>query len=203
MAGGDKRQQFVSQITSATGVVYNQLGRLKLLDKKFSSTEAYYLEQITSNIRSGNNARAKILATELTNLRRLRRTTQHTGIALEAIVIRFSTIHEFAMILDTIDPTVEMIKSIHYELSKAIPAASQALSEVSTVTADVLISANIKADARISTPVDADALSILSEIEDRLEDETKAKLPEVPAGIVLQKQVEEEPHEETRVMVES
>jgi division protein CdvB (Snf7/Vps24/ESCRT-III family) len=201
--GGDKRQQFVSQITSATGVVYNQLGRLKLLDKKFSSTEAYYLEQITSNIRSGNNARAKILATELTNLRRVRRTTQHTGIALEAIVIRFSTIHEFAMILDTIDPTVEMIKSIHYELSKAIPAASQALSEVSTVTADVLISANIKADARISTPVDADALSILSEIEDRLENETKAKLPEVPAGIVLQKQVEEEPNEETRVMVES
>lgn len=203
MAGGDKRQQFVSQITSATGVVYNQLGRLKILDKKFSSTEAYYLEQITSNIRSGNNARAKILATELTNLRRLRRTTQHTGIALEAIVIRFSTIHEFAMILDTIDPTVEMIKSIHYELSKAIPAASQALSEVSTVTADVLISANIKADARISTPVDADALSILSEIEDRLEDETKAKLPEVPAGIALQKQVEQEPPEETRVMVES
>jgi division protein CdvB (Snf7/Vps24/ESCRT-III family) len=201
--GGDKRQQFVSQITSATGVVYNQLGRLKLLDKKFSSTEAYYLEQITSNIRSGNNARAKILATELTNLRRLRRTTQHTGIALEAIVIRFSTIHEFAMILDTIDPTVEMIKSIHYELSKAIPAASQALSEVSTVTADVLISANIKADARISTPVDADALSILSEIEDRLENETKAKLPEVPADIALQKQVNEEPPEETRVMVES
>lgn len=203
MAGGDKRQQFVSQITSATGVVYNQLGRLKILDKKFSSTEAYYLEQITSNIRSGNNARAKILAAEVTNLRRLRRTTQHTGIALEAIVIRFSTIHEFAMILETIDPTVEMIRSIHNELSKAIPAASQALSEVSTVTADVLINANIKADARISTPMDADALSILSEIEDRLEDETKAKLPEVPAGIALQKQVEEEPPEETRVMVES
>jgi len=203
MAGGDKRQQFLSQITSATGVVYTQLGRLKMLDKKFSSTEAYYLEQITSNIRSGNNARAKILAAEVTNLRRLRRTTQHTGIALEAIVIRFSTIHEFAMILETIDPTVEMIRSIHNELSKAIPAASQALSEVSTVTADVLINANIKADARISTPMDADALSILAEIEDRLENETKAKLPEVPADIALQKQVEEEPLEETRVMVES
>jgi division protein CdvB (Snf7/Vps24/ESCRT-III family) len=203
MAGGDKRQQFVSQITSATGVVYTQLGRLKMLDKKFSSTEAFYLEQITSNIRSGNNARAKILAAEVTNLRRLRRTTQHTGIALEAIVIRFSTIHEFAMILETIDPTVEMIRSIHNELSKAIPAASQALSEVSTVTADVLINANIKADARISTPMDADALSILAEIEDRLEDETKAKLPEVPANLALQKQVEEEPLEETRVMVES
>jgi division protein CdvB (Snf7/Vps24/ESCRT-III family) len=203
MAGGDKRQQFVSQITIATGVVYNQLTRLKMLDKKFGSTETYYLEQITSNIKSGNNARAKILAMELTNVRRLRRTTQHTGLALEAIVIRFSTINEFALILDTIDPTIDMIKGIQTELSKAIPAASEALSEVSTVTADVLINANIKADARISTPMDADALSILNEIEGVLEDEAKAKLPEVPTSIPSQKQEEEEPAEETRMMVES
>jgi division protein CdvB (Snf7/Vps24/ESCRT-III family) len=201
MAGGDKRQQFVSQINTATGVVYNQLVRLKMLDKKFGSTEAHYLEQITSNIKSGNNARARIMATELSNVRRLRRTTQHTGLALEAIVIRFSTINEFAAILDTIDPTIDMIKGIQTELSRAIPAASEALSEVSTVTTDVLLNANIKADARITAPVDADALSILNEIEGVLEDEAKAKLPEVPTNIPSQKQ--EEPVEETRVMVES
>jgi len=190
------------QITTATGVVYNQLGRLTMLEKKLASIEAYYFQQITSNIKSGNNGRAKMLATELTNLRRLRRTTQHTGIALEAIVIRFSTINEFAMILDTIDPTIEMIKGIQTELSKVIPAASVALSEVSTVTTDVLLSANVNADARISTPVDADALSILNEIEGMLENEAKAKLPEVPSNIPVQKQ-EEPPAEETRVMVES
>src|SRR5437867_1468597 len=202
MAGGDKRQQFMSQITTATGIVYNQLMRLKILDKRFGSMEAYYLEQVTSNIKSGNNARAKILATELSNLKRLRRTTQHTGLALEAIVIRFSTINEFAAILETIDPTIEMIKGIHSELSRAIPIANEALSEVSTVTTDVLLNANIKADARISTPMDADALSILNEIEAVLEDEAKAKLPEVPANIPAQEKQEEEPAEEARVMVE-
>ena len=198
---GNKRQQFVSQITNATGVVYNQLTRLKMLDRKFGTTEAYYLEQITSNIKSGNNARAKILAMELTNVRRLRRTTQHTGLALEAVVIRFSTINEFAMILDTIDPTIDMIKGIQSELSKAIPAANEVFTEVSSVTTDVLVNANIKADARISTPVDADALSILNEIEGVLEDEAKAKLPEVPTGIPSQKS--EEPAEEEGVLVES
>lgn len=200
---GDKRQQFVSQITQATGVVYNQLTRLKLLDRKFASTEAYYLEQIASNIKSGNNARAKILAMELTNVRRLRRTTQHTGLALEAIVIRFSTINEFALILDTIDPTIDMIKGIQSELSKAIPAASQALSEVSTVTSDVLVNANIRADARISTPMDADALSILNEIEGVLENEVKAKLPEVPTSVSTQEAKQEEPGEEQGVLIES
>jgi len=201
MAGGDKRQQFMSQITKATGVVYNQLGRLTMLEKKLASIEAYYFDQITSNIKSGNNSRAKMLATELSNLRRLRRSTQHTNIALEAIVIRFSTINEFAMILDTIDPTIDMIKGIQTELSKAIPAASVALSEVSTVTTDLLLNVNVKADARISTPVDADALSILNEVEGMLENEAKAKLPEVPSNIPTQKH--EAPAEETRVLVES
>ncbi len=201
MAGGDKRQQFMSQITKATGVVYNQLGRLTMLEKKLASIEAYYFEQITSNIKSGNNSRAKMLATELSNLRRLRRSTQHTNIALEAIVIRFSTINEFAMILDTIDPTIDMIKGIQTELSKVIPAASVALSEVSTVTTDLLLNVNVKADARISTPVDADALSILNEVEGMLENEAKAKLPEVPSNIPTQKH--EAPAEETRVLVES
>ena len=48
MTGGEKRQQFMSQITHATGVVYNQLGRLKLLDGKFASMETSFLEQIAA-----------------------------------------------------------------------------------------------------------------------------------------------------------
>src|SRR5919206_3004652 len=205
MAGGDKRQQLVRQITNATNVVYHQLGRLNVLDKRFASMERYFLEQITANIKTGNNAKAKILATELSNVRRLRRTTQHTGLALEAIVIRFSTINEFAAILDTIDPTIDMIKGIQTELGRAIPAANAAIAEVSTVTSDVLINANIKAEARISTPVDADALSILNDIEGVLEDEAKAKLPDVPTGISIaatEKQKKEESIATEGVLIE-
>ena len=184
MAGGaEKRQQFVSKITNARTVVYNGLGRLKILDQRFATMEAYYMQQITGNIKTGNNTRAKVIATELSNVRRIRRTTQHTGLALEALVIRFSTISEFAAILDTIDPTVEMIKGIQTELTKAIPAATQAFSDVSSVTSEVLINANFAGEVRVSTPVDADALSILSEIEGALEYEAKARLPEVPPNI--------------------
>ena len=202
MTGGEKRQQFMSQITHATGVVYNQLGRLKLLDGKFGSMETSFLEQIAASIKAGNNTRAKILATELINVRRLRRNTQHTGLALEAVVIRFSTINEFAAILDTIEPTIEMIKSIQTDLNRAMPSANEVLSEVSTVASDVLLHANIKAEARISTPMDTEALSILHEIEGTLEDEAKARLPEVPTTIPSPKR-ETAPPETTQVLVES
>lgn len=192
-----ERQQLVSQINNATSVVYNQLSRLKTLDSRFASMEAYYLEQVTASIKAGNNGRARILANELANLKKVRRTTQHTGMALEALVIRFSTLNEFAMILDTIDPTVEMIKGIQEDLKRAVPQAGQALSEVSSVTADVLINSNVRSEVgRISTPMDQDAYDILNEIEGALESETKAKLPEIPANMPV-RQEEEQP-----VMVE-
>src|SRR3954452_10650642 len=202
MTGGEKRQQFMSQITHATGVVYNQLGRLKSLDGKFASMETSFLEQIAASIKAGNNTRAKILATELINVRRLRRNTQHTGLALEAVVIRFSTINEFAAILDTIEPTIEMIKSIQIDLNRAIPSANEVLSEVSTVTADVLLNANIKAEARISTPMDTEALSILHEIEGSLEDEAKARLPEVPTRMPSPKRESAISETTTQVLLE-
>ncbi len=187
-----ERQQLVNQLNNATTVVYNQLGRLQMLDKRFSSMESLYLQQIITSIKTGNNSRAKILANELSNVRKLRRTTQHTGMALEALVIRFSTMNEFAMILDTIDPTVDMVKGIQAELSKAIPAASEALSEVSSVTTDMLANANVRAaDTKISTPMDADALNILNEIEGALETEAKAKLPEIPADMPIAQQRKE------------
>jgi division protein CdvB (Snf7/Vps24/ESCRT-III family) len=184
MAGvTEKRQQFVSQISNATTVVHGQLGRLKVIDRRFANMEALFLEQIVSNIKTGNNTRAKIIASELSNVKRIRRTTQHTSLALEAIVIRFSTINEFATILDTINPTIEMIRGIQSEITKAIPAANQVFSDVSSMTTDVLLNANIRSEARISTPMDADALLILNEIEGALESEAKAKLPEVPAEV--------------------
>jgi division protein CdvB (Snf7/Vps24/ESCRT-III family) len=192
-----ERHQLVTQINNANAVVYNQLGRLKMLDSRFASMEMYYLEQITTNIKSGNNTRAKVMANELSNLRKIRRTTQHTGMALEALVIRFSTINEFALVLDTIDPTVEMIKGIQADIAKAIPSASQTFSEVSAVTIDVLANANVKADVRVTTMVDNDALNILNQIEGQLESEAKAKLPEIPANMPVH-----EEEQKQAVMVE-
>lgn len=184
MAGGaEKRQQFVSQISNATTVVHSQLGQLQRMDRRFASMEEQYLQQIVNNIKTGNNIRAKIIASELSNLKKVRRTTQHTSLALEALVIRFSTLNEFATILDTIDPTVEMIRGIQSEITRAIPAANQVFSDVSSVTSDVLLNANIRSEAKISTPLDADALLILSEVEGALESEAKAKLPEVPTEV--------------------
>ncbi|MGB6626837.1 MAG: Snf7 family protein [Nitrososphaeraceae archaeon] len=203
-----QQQQFKSDIVNASLVLNNQLTRLRMLDKKFTAMNTDLRNQIAINIKSGNNDRAKAIANELANIRHVQRTTQNMSLALEVVVIRFSTINEFAIILETINPTIEMIKGIQKEISKAVPTANEVLSEMTSMTSDVLINSNIKSEAGkvpISIPVDTEALSILNEVEGILESEAKAKLPEVPNSIhanKIKQETDEHVIEDNRIMVE-
>jgi division protein CdvB (Snf7/Vps24/ESCRT-III family) len=203
-----QQQQFKSDIVNASLVLNNQLTRLRMLDKKFTAMNTDLRNQIAANIKSGNNDRAKAIANELANIRHVQRTTQNMSLALEVVVIRFSTINEFAIILETINPTIEMIKGIQKEISKAVPTANEVLSEMTSMTSDVLTNSNIKSEAGkvpISIPVDTEALSILNEVEGILENEAKAKLPEVPNSIhaiKINQETDEHVIEDNRIMVE-
>jgi division protein CdvB (Snf7/Vps24/ESCRT-III family) len=179
-----QRQQFQNELAGATGIVNNQLSRLKMLDKKFAAMDKDFRYQIALNIKAGNNSRAKALANELSNIRRVQRTTQNVGLALEVVVIRFSTINEFAMVMETINPTIELVKDIQKEISNVVPSANGVISEVSSITSDVIINSNVKIDMnKVSAPIDSEAVSILNEVEGILEDEAKVRLPEIPAAI--------------------
>ena len=201
-----QRLQFQNDIAGATSVVNSQLSRLRMLDKKFAAMDKDFRYKIAQNIKSGNNSRAKALANELSNIRRVRNTTQNVSLALEVVVIRFSTINEFAMVMETINPTIELIKEIQRDISTVVPSASGMISEVNSITSDVLVNSNLKLDInKIPTPIDADAISILNEVENMLEDEAKVRLPEIPTSIQEirdSKVAEKTVLDEKRVMVE-
>jgi division protein CdvB (Snf7/Vps24/ESCRT-III family) len=202
-----QQHQLKDDIVNASLVVNNQLTKLRMLDKKFTAMDKNLRYQIAANIKSGNNDRAKAIANELANIRRVQKTTQNTNLALEVVVIRFSTINEFAMILETINPTIEIIKGIQKDISTAIPNANEVLSEMTAMTSDLLINSNIRSEIdkiALPSPVDKDALSVLNEVEGILEDETKAKLPQVPAAIYETKMNKdtEEHVIDNRIMIE-
>lgn len=201
-----QRLQFQDDIAGATNVVNNQLSRLRILDKKFAEMDKDFQHKITQSIKSGNNSRAKALANELSNIRRVRDSTQNVSLALEVVVIRFSTINEFAMVMETINPTIDLIKEIQRDISTVVPSANGMISEVNSIASDVLINSNVKMDInKIPTPIDTDAISILNEVEERLEDEAKIRLPEIPESIKKirpSKVAEKTVLDEKRVMVE-
>ena len=108
--------------------------------------------------------------------------------------------------METINPTIELIKEIQRDISTVVPSASGMISEVNSITSDVLVNSNLKLDInKIPTPIDADAISILNEVEEMLEDEAKVRLPEIPTSIqeIRENKVAEKTVlDEKRVMVE-
>ena len=181
----EKSGQFYYDVNNAISVINAQISHLKSIDTKFSAMDANFSSKIAQNIKLGNNARANVIANELSAMRRLRKNTQNVSLALEVVAIRFSTITEFSMMMDTINPTVEMLVDIQKDLSKAVPSATEVISQVHTLSSDVLINSSINTDVgKIGAVVDNDALSILSDVQNSLEDEAKEKLPEVPESII-------------------
>jgi len=178
------RQRFSGEITNASAVVNTQLSKLRMLERKFSDMDDKFSIEISNLMKDGNNARAKALANELVNIRRIKNTTRNMNLTLEMLVIRFSTLKDFGMIMNTIEPTIDMIKNIQLDISAIIPTANGVLSEMSEVSSEVLNeSMRIDGNYAIQTSVDSDALDILTEVESVMEQDAKTKLPEIPAEI--------------------
>jgi division protein CdvB (Snf7/Vps24/ESCRT-III family) len=180
----DKYPQLKTKLSNASTVVNNQLAKLRIMDSRFNTLEVDLNNKVINNLRNGDKVRAKVLANELAQIRKIKCTTQKLLMSLEVIVIRFSTVSEFAEILDTINPMIETINEIKDDINRTVPVASSIISEMSTLTSDVLMQANVNVDIHhISIPVNSDALEILNEAQNIMEEETKSKLPEIPISI--------------------
>ena len=201
----EKYPQLQNRLAHATVVVNTQLARLRILDKRFVSLDRELSGKVAINIKNGDTSNAKVIARELVNIRKIKNITQKLSIALEVIVIRFSTISEFAGILDTINPMINTIKEVQIDIADTVPHAKQLFSEMSSLTDNVLIntSLNLQSDT-IHFPVNTEALDIINEVQSVMEEDTKNKLPEVPTRIRkkrIYKEQDNEFHEGQPVLI--
>lgn len=201
----EKYPQLQNRLAHATVVVNTQLAKLRILDKRFISLDRELSGKVAINIKNGDTSNAKVIARELVNIRKIKNITQKLSIALEVIVIRFSTISEFAGILDTINPMINTIKEVQIDIANTVPHAKQLFSEMSSLTDNVLIntSLNLQSDT-IHFPVNTEALDILNEVQSVMEEDTKNKLPEVPTSIHkkrIYKEQDNEFHEGQPVLI--
>lgn len=178
--------QFQNDLSNAAQVISNQITKLNKLSKKFGMMDTDFRKQIVQNIKVGNNVRAKALANELVNIHRIQHTTRNMVMSLEVVALRSTIIGEFAVIMDTINPTIDLIKDIEKDISMVIPTAQEVLNDVTKASSEIL-NYNVNPDLKITLPIDEDALKILSEVEHSVEEETRQKLPDIPATINVTK----------------
>ena len=194
--------QLQNDLSNAALVISNQITKLNNLSKKFNMMDADFRKQIVQNIKATNNVRAKALANELVNIHKIQHTTRNMVMSLEVVALRSTLIGQFALIMDTINPTIDLIKDIEKDISMVIPTAHEVLNDVTSASSEIL-NYNINPDLKIPMPVDEEALEILGQVELSVEEETKQKLPDIPATInVTKNRIEfESLLEENEVMI--
>lgn len=178
--------QLQNDLSSAAQVISNQITKLNKLSKKFVIMDTHFRKQIVQNIKVGNNVRAKAIANELVNIHRIQRTTKNMVMSLEVVALRSTIIGQFAIIMDTINPTIDLIKDIERDISMVIPTAQKVLNEVTNASSEIL-NYKVNPELKISMPVDEEALKILGEVEESVEEETRQKIPDIPATINVMK----------------
>ena len=178
--------QLKNDLSCAAQVISNQITKLNKLSKKFDIMDTHFRKQIVQNIKVGKNVRAKALANELVNVHRIQHTTKNMVMSLEVVALRSTIIGEFTIIMDTINPTIDLIKDIERDISMVIPTAHEVLSQVTNASSEIL-NFNVNPELKISMPVDEEALKILGEVEESVEEETRQKLPDIPATINVMK----------------
>ena len=109
--------EFQIDLSNAAQVISNQITKLNKLSKKFDMMDIDFKKQIVQNIKVGNNVRAKALANELVNIHRIKQTTRNMVMSLEVVALRSSIIGEFAVIINTLNPTIDLIKDIEKDIS--------------------------------------------------------------------------------------
>jgi division protein CdvB (Snf7/Vps24/ESCRT-III family) len=202
----EQPQEIHNDLSNAIDVVHNQITRLQTLDRKFYEMDVDFRNQIAQNIKLGNNAKAKVLAIELANIHKVQKTTQNMNISLEVVVLRYSTINEFATIMDTINPTIEMIKEIQKDISKVVPTASRLIDDMVKTSSEVLNNYNVHEEfGKITNPMNEDAVKILNQVEEFVEEEAKSRLPEIPVTVTTRSSAEKTSsvEEERKVMIET
>src|SRR5688572_31979034 len=173
--------QLQNDLSNAAQVISNQITKLNKLSKKFDVMDTHFRKQIVENIKGGKNIRAKALASELVNIHRVQHTTKNMIMSLEVVALRSTIIGEFTIIMDTINPTIDLIKDIEKDISMVIPTAHEVLNDVTNASSEILNYVN--PEVKISMHVDEEALKILSQVEQSVEEETRQKLPDIPATI--------------------
>ena len=151
--------------------------------KRFEIRDADIFQRVVKAMTERDTPRANILATELGEIRKVKRMLSHASLALQSVSMRLSTVSEMGDVVSVLSPAKSMLNNIRSEMCSILPEASQELGNIGSILSDIVTTTNQGTDIPENTIMaSADALQILEEAEVAAEKRLSEKFPEVGSG---------------------
>jgi len=160
---------------------------------RFQNRDADIFNRILNAMSQRDKARANILATELSEIRKVEKMLSHASLGLQSVSMRLSTVSEMGDIITVLNPAKNMISTIKTEMCTIFPEASQELGSIGNLLSDICSTTSQDMGMTVSSSSSSpEAMQILQEAEFAAENELKKSLPEVEMEKPLQRKGLEE-----------
>lgn len=164
----------IKRIETQIQYIEDVLNRLSERDKYLFSkvVEAYSKHQMQ---------RARVLASELAELRKMANYMMNAELALEKVVLRLKTVSQLGNVVSTLSPAVQVLQNVRAGLSGLLPGAEKELNQVSAILGELIVEAGGVTGIAPSFEVASDdAQKILEEAALIAEQKMKERFPELP-----------------------
>jgi division protein CdvB (Snf7/Vps24/ESCRT-III family) len=159
--------------------------------QRFSRRDESIFNHIVKAYSTRNILRAKTLANELAELRKVEKMLSHAKLALEGISLRLKTVSELGDIITVLAPAAGVINNIRSGIGAAFPEANRELDEIGNLLTEIT-SCTSQTPGLPTNIVAAneDAEKILEEATSVAQQEIAKKLPEIETEVSEENAVE-------------
>jgi division protein CdvB (Snf7/Vps24/ESCRT-III family) len=166
------------QINRVLTRVEAQNQRLDSYINSYDYRDKEIFEKIVTAQQRHDNNHAKMLADELSEVRRQKNVLMHSKLAMDNVCLRLRTIYEFGNTASSVTGVVKTLKSIRNGISGLLPDLGNEILKVENTLGDMIVDIGGTMDATFDfAPASEDANRIMKEAAIVVESRTKERLP--------------------------
>jgi division protein CdvB (Snf7/Vps24/ESCRT-III family) len=177
---GKKQEPIKTQIAQVTQRLDMQTRSLDAAVARFQTREDELFNRVVKAMTNRETARANILATELSELRKAKKFLNNASLALQSVSMRLSTVSEMGDLVTILGPAKNALGGISNDMCSIFPQASEELGNIGNLLSEIMVTTQQNDMQQVSsTMASADALSILEEAEAAAGNQLQSRLPEI------------------------
>ena len=181
-----------SQIEQANRQIRILISQLDNTVTRIKQRDSTIFGSVVTALARHDTQHAAVYANELTEVRKMGKMVTQAQLALEQISLRLGTITDLGEIATTLAPAVSVIRSMKDGLRTALPEADREIGEISGLLSSVLVDAGTTAGLSLNfDAANEDAQKVLEEAAAVAEQRMKESFPEIPLGVLSERQTEE------------
>ena len=180
------------KLENASRHIKVQIAKLSTVSDRLAAKDKEIFERVVSLIQKRDTQRAKMLANELTEIRKMGKLVTQAKLAFEQIELRINTIQDLGDVASTLSPALGIVRGISPGISNVLPEAQGEIEEISSLLKGILVDSGQVNPSVVSVQAaNEEAESIIAEAGAVAEQSIKDKFPDLPAYLQVPAETEE------------